>query len=503
MERQLEAILNSLDDAIVCVDDAPRVVLLNKAAARLFQCEPERVVGQPLAQCPALAGMWASLKISDLPLAAGGPRIVRQLEGKRPDGQKFPLEAMLSCAEVNGKRLFTLLFRDISWQQQMEHALQEARKHQAVGALASGIAHDFNNVLTAVISQLDLAIHSPECPENLKPNLNYAQTSARRGAEMVSKLQMFNRQARAKSASADPMEIVEQVVFVLRRSIDPRVEIECETPAPRPWLIRTDYGQLMQALVNLGLNARDAMANGGRLSIQLANATIAPIEARPPKKAGEFVRMTVADTGPGMTPEMLSRLSEPRPATQNVRQGFGLGLSITIGIVAEQGGWVEAESREGQGTRFHVYLPRATETAGLATVRSVLRSEKQTLEGRERILVVDDEEPVRTVIRAVLAYRGYQITEANDGEDAVRKFAEAPVRFDLVLMDLHMPRMDGRDALGKIRQLDPKAKAVMLSGTLHELGDGGSAEIHGVRYLPKPFQNQELLELVRQTLDAK
>jgi nitrogen-specific signal transduction histidine kinase/ActR/RegA family two-component response regulator len=409
------------------------------------------------------------------------------------------MEAMVSCATVGGRRFYTAAIRDISLQQEMEKAVYEARKTQAIGALAGGIAHDFNNILTAIISQIDLALTSPEFPPSLRDNLIYAQTSARRGAELVSKLQVFSRQGKPSFALLDVTEVLDQVVFMLRRSMDPRVQLQYLPPAVKPWLVKADANQITQALLNLGLNARDAMPEGGRLTLEVANVAFSA-GAPPPQREGQFVKMTVADTGYGISPETLSRIFEPYFSTKDASRGPGLGLSIASATVAEHGGWMEVESREGEGTQFHVLLPRSAETE--STPREAPVSDPMTMEGHERILVVDDEELVRMVTKAVLAYRGYQVVEAEDGEDAIEKYTKASPPIDLVLMDMHMPRLNGHDALLRIREANPKAKAVMFSGGLHDRASDAAASLEGVAFLHKPFENQELIRVVREMLDA-
>ena len=502
MDLQLDTIINSLDDAIISVDEDLRIVFLNEAAGKIFGCTRAQVVGQPLRQCGVLAEVWNQLR----PGQAGAPdeaKAVRRLQGKRKDGQLFPLEALVTRTRIEGRTLYTAVIRDITLQQQMENAVYQSRKHQAVGALASGIAHDFNNILTAVISQIDLALFGGELPASLRENLSNAKSSARRAAELVSRLQAFSRQTKSQFAPVHLPDVIEQVVFMLRRSVDPRIRIQYLTPAVQPWAVLADTSQVTQALVNLGLNARDAMPDGGELSIRLENVSYAEAQVRPPQKAGEFVRLTVSDTGHGMPPEVLNRLFEPYFTTKEVGMGSGLGLSITFSVVAEHGGWMEVESQVGHGTTFHVFLPRCTQAPPVAqSSRELWLTDPKALEGHERILVVDDEDQVRMVLRAMLAYRNYQVVEAVDGEDAVQKYVQSPHRFDLVLMDMKMPRLSGRDALRKIRQHDPRVKAVMLSGGLEETGNERTSELEGVAFLQKPFENQELLRVVRQTLDS-
>jgi CheY-like chemotaxis protein len=375
----------------------------------------------------------------------------------------------------------------------------DSRKNQAIGALASGIAHDFNNILTAVISQIDLALTAPEFPPSLRENLVYAQTSARRGAELVSKLQVFSRQTKPKIEPLNLLDLIEQVVFMLKRSIDPRVQLQYLPPAVPPWPVKADASYMMQALMNLGLNARDAMPKGGTLCILVHNVTFSEAGLSAPRKAGDFVRLTVGDTGHGMTAEVLGRVFEPYFSTKDASSGPGLGLSITLSIVAEHGGWMEVESRVGQGTQFHIFLPRADEKTAPATTRV---TDAKSLEGKERILVVDDDELVRMVTKAVLAYRGYQVIEVEDGEQAIDAYTKSTPPFDLVLMDLHMPRMNGHDALLKIRAINPKVKAIMLSGGLHERDTESAHDLKGVAFLSKPFDNTALTRVVREMLDT-
>jgi CheY-like chemotaxis protein len=409
------------------------------------------------------------------------------------------MEASVSRVTLEARRVYLIVLRDLSALQQMEQAVYEARKTQALGALAGGIAHDFNNVLAAVISQIDLVLHAPECPPGLKEHLIYAQTSARRGAELVHKLQAFGRRGKPVFEPVDVMGVVEQLLFVLRRGLDPKIVVHCPPPSIKPWLARADANQILQALLNLGVNGRDAMPHGGTLTVTVENVSFSGDTAKPPRHAGEFVRVRVADTGHGMAPEVASRVFEPYFSTKDPSRGPGLGLSITASVVADHGGWMEVESDMGRGSRFSVFLPRSLEA--VAAPKRLPGTDTRSLEGKERVLVVDDEELVRLVTKAVLAYRGYQVTEAGDGKEAVEKYAAAAGAFDLVLMDLHMPRLNGFEALKRIRELNPRAKAIVLSGGVHEPEDR-PALLDNVAFLHKPFENQELLRQVRRMLDT-
>ena len=500
MDVCLETVLNSIEDAILTLDDGASIVFLNEAAGRLFGCVPAHAIGQPVSRYPRIAEVVEHLRM-DGAAAFGQPsRSIRRFSCARfGGGDAIPMEATVSQSIAGGRKLATAVMRDVTFQQQMEKAVYEARKTQALGSLASGIAHDFNNVLAAVISQIDLALYSPGFPAALREHLVHAQTGARRGAELVGRLQAFSRQSKPVLEPIELTGVIDQIVFVLRRSIDPKVSVQAASSAEKPWLVTADSGQMMQALLNLGVNARDAMPKGGAITFSTDNVRFTPAEAVGSRRAGEFVRLSVRDTGLGMSPEVLARIFEPYYTTKDLSRGRGLGLSIVSAMVAEHSGWMEVESQIGRGSVFSIFLPRA---AGPPPKRAQAPAiETNALAGNEQILVVDDEELVRMVTKAVLAYRGYRIIEAADGGEAVEKYAAHAGSIGLVLMDLHMPRLNGHEALLRIREINPRVPAILLSGGLQE-ADGRLGELERVVFLQKPFENQELLRVVRQLLDS-
>jgi PAS domain S-box-containing protein len=501
MAAPIDQMLNSVEDAVLCLNQHSEIVWLNEPAAALFGCPRALALGRPSSQFDTLAPLVRQLPLSDL-AANPAARLTQRVRLERPTREPIPLEVSVSQLAYQGERLITAVFRDVTPLLQMEQAVYESRKTQALAALTGGIAHDFNNILTAVISQLDLALHAPEFPAALRQHLLHAQTSARRGAELVSRLQTFSGQSKPELAPLNPADVVEQVIFMLKRSIDPKITIEGPpSSAPRPWVTRADSQQVAQALLNLAINARDAMPQGGRLGLELENVRFtAPVAA--PRRAGEFVRLTVADTGAGIPPDVVNRLFEPCFTTKDRSRGAGLGLSIAAAVVAEHAGWMEVTSKPGAGSRFSIFLPRCEEPGPGAVPKPRLLQESSTTEGKERILLVDDEELVRLVTKAVLSYRGYQVEEAADGQEAVERYQAAPTQFHLVVMDMHMPRMNGYDAIVRIKAINPAAKFIMLSGGVHEV-EPGAAQLASTAFLHKPFDNQELVQLVRQVLDGR
>jgi two-component system cell cycle sensor histidine kinase/response regulator CckA len=267
------------------------------------------------------------------------------------------------------------------------------------------------------------------------------------------------------------------------------------------WEAWVDDGQFMQVLMNLSLNARDAMPKGGEVAFELANRKFTSEEARPPRHPGEFVQISVRDTGHGMSPEVLGRLFEPYFTTKEFGKGAGLGLSIANHVVVECGGWMEVESEPGRGSRFHVFLPRAMMAAPSKAESDTPALTGAALEGYETVLLVDDEQSVREVVQAMLTFRGYQVVEAVDGTEAVERFQAANGTVNLVLLDIQMPRMNGWDTMEKIHELDPRVPVLLLSGGDSDPPGDGSSLTRAAGVLKKPFASPELLRAIRRALD--
>jgi signal transduction histidine kinase/ActR/RegA family two-component response regulator len=448
------------------------------------------------------------------------PYVQCELPVMRRDGQRawIELRANLLLDEERKPAGILHVCHDTSWRHQPQGLVRpgsgdersdaasqgkryQRQKIEAIGTLAAGLAHDFNNLLTAILSHIDLVLSASEFPSSLQRHLVIARTSGRRAAELVSRLQTFSRQSPHTFSPIKLAAVVHEVVSVLKRTIDRLIQIQVSIPDDVAPVVNGDATLLMQCLMNLCLNARDAMPGGGTLTISMEKAVFGP-DAVEPRKPGAFVRISVTDTGAGMEREVLSRLFEPYFTTKEFGQGGGLGLAITNSIVRDHGGWMEVESEPGKGSRFDAYFAALNQPAEESKPAPIPVSENQTLEGKETILLVDDEELVRLVARAVLGYRGYHIMEAIHGLDAVEKYRANADKIDLVLMDLHMPRMNGWDALARIRELDPSAQVIMLSGGSTDDLPDSLKQLGAAAILQKPFENIELVELVRRTLDS-
>jgi PAS domain S-box-containing protein len=456
-------------------------------------------------------------------LDSGDP-LQAELLNYRKDGTTYWVE--LSIVPVpgdDGRRAYWVMIqRDVSDRKaaelalrQREDQLRQAQKMETVGQLAGGVAHDFNNLLTAVLGNLDL-IKLPAGDPN-RPLLATADRAARRAAELTSKLLGFARRNQMLVAPVEVAGFVADVVELLRRTIDPRITFVTDIP-PLDCLALADAGLLSQVLLNLCVNARDAMPAGGELRLSAAAAPATPEQAaRHAPTADVYLRLSVSDTGSGMTAEVHARLFEPFFTTKPVGQGTGLGLAMVDGIVRQHDGWVECETAEGVGTTFHVYLPAVAAVGAESTGKVVTRSNGEfvldvppelepapppaapngTPRAGGRILLVDDEEMIRTISRTVLEGAGYTVREAGDGAEALDLFRVGRADIDLVILDLVMPRLSGRDASKAMAEIDPAVRILISSGySADDVSDIPAA----MGLLSKPYRPSELLAAVRGAL---
>jgi CheY-like chemotaxis protein len=373
---------------------------------------------------------------------------------------------------------------------------------EALGQLAGGVAHDFNNLLTAVLGNLALVRLGPDDPN--RPMLRTVEQAAGRAADLTRKLLGYARRNQLLVAPVYPADVIGEVVDILHRTFDPRIEIVVSVTTGAAVL--ADATLVNQALINLCLNARDAMSVGGRLTLAADAVEVGPAEAGkyPDGRPGAYVRFAVTDTGEGMTDAVVGRLFEPFFTTKEVGRGTGLGLPMVHGIMRQHGGWVTVASAPGKGSRFELYLPAAGTAPSdstpappprLAAPATVPPGDDRPATGT--ILLVDDEVMIRQLARVVLEAAGYAVLEAEDGVVAVDVFRREHDRIDLVILDLTMPRLSGRDAFRQIQEIDPAAKVLFSSG--YSVDD--LAELDGARgLLSKPYRPPDLLTAVRRAV---
>jgi PAS domain S-box-containing protein len=389
------------------------------------------------------------------------------------------------------------IFWDVTDQRNLEAQLRQAHKMEAVGQLAGGIAHDFNNLLTGILGNLSLALNDLPHDHPTVELLASAEVAALRAAELTRQLLGFSRRTPLVPQRLDLAASVEETVRLLRRTFDPRIDIQVRKPADL-WPTEGDAGQIGQVMLNLCLNARDAMAAGGRLIVETANVRFDEVPAGSIEgRAGDFVRLRVRDTGVGMSPEVQERIFEPFFTTKEPGKGTGLGLAMVFGIVKQHHGWVECRSEVGVGTTFDIYLPRLETPvpAAPAPAQDGVRG------GSETILLADDENVVGRLAQTILERKGYRVLMANDGVEAVDIYRRQRDAIALVVLDLAMPRLSGPETLRELRKINPKV-AVLVSSGYSSDEDMRTVEREGVLgFVAKPYRPAELVRRVREALD--
>jgi PAS domain S-box-containing protein len=416
----------------------------------------------------------------------------------RHDGSLIEVE--ISMSRLEDGRLQALV-RDVGDRKRLESELRQSQKLEAVGRLAGGVAHDFNNLLTVILGHSDLALAAPDHNEKRRRDIEDIREAGGRAAVLTSQLLAFSRKQVLQPKVLSVSVAVANLTKMLARLIHSNIEVVTRLDGDL-WCAKVDPGQLDQVILNLALNARDAMPLGGKLTIETGNRDlegdqIGPLaEVVPP---GDFVMLAVSDTGSGMDAETRSHIFEPFFTTKAQGRGTGLGLSTVYGIVRQSGGHIRVYSEPGHGTTMKIYLPRVLE----ASQAMRLRDKNAPLPvGTETILIAEDEERVRSLVAAVLAQQGYKVIEACDGQEAIEAARKYSGEIHLLLSDVMMPRMSGPDLVAQIRCERPGIKVLLSSGYTGDAAVQRGVLDASTPFLQKPFTTHALATKVREVLDA-
>ncbi len=416
---------------------------------------------------------------------------------RRDGGRVFVQEYARAVTDPEGNVLYYEgLLIDVTERHRLQRQLLYAQRLESVGTLAAGIAHNFNNLLTVILGYASLLLAQLRPEDPARQPLQAIEEAARRAAELTSQLLLFSRPSTAQPVLVNVNEVVERLARLLRGSFDTSIHIRTEL-APNLRAVCMNPAHLEQALMNLCVNARDAMSEGGQLTLRTKNVTLSP--DHPYVRAGEvlagdYVGIWVSDTGVGIASEKISRIFDPFFTMKEVGKGTGLGLAVVYGIVKNAGGFLDVESRPGQGTTFALYLPVASEALTLEVSEGPSRA-------RPLILLVDDEPAVRRVATLILTRHGYDVLLASDGVEALETYRERRGEIALVILDVTMPRMGGFMCYERLVEMDPEVKIVLCSGySLEDLKARFPKHPH-VQFVQKPYRIEGLLQAVRSLLN--
>ena len=483
-EERFRAVAETASDGIVTLDVGGRIVFSNRAAETIFGVPGTEMLGRTLEEVVApgsRAALAYSLRRATEHGERRGPSQTIEVAGQRADGHEFPIELSLARWESGGSAYITTIVRDISERRALEERVRQMQKMEAVGQLAGGVAHDFNNLLQAMLSRIHTLRAAAGVPENIASGIDELDHEIRRGAGFTRQLLLFSRQETNKPERLDLNEVVRELASLLRQLVSKRVELMLELATERV-PVEADHSQLEQVLMNLIVNASDAMPHGGKLTIRSG--------AR-----GDRVWLAVDDTGLGVSAKIRERIFDPFFTTKAPGKGTGLGLAVVHGIVTRHGGTIEVEDRVGGGTTFRIWLPRAGGVEVAAATAGTVGTPELPAGGSERILVVEDEEGSRAGLADILALLGYRVSAVGSAEEAERLAGENT--FDLLLTDLLLPGIRGSEFARALQERSPSLKVILMSGYMEHEVWRQQVSAGRWRFLQKPFDAATLAREVR------
>lgn len=499
---KLAAVLDSAVDAIIAINSQGLIETVNRAAERLFQYSSKEFIGQNvkfLMPEPFRSEHDGYLRH----YRETGDRMIigigREVMAQRKDGSQFPIHLSVGEFEAGGETYFTGIIHDLSERKRVERALEHSNKLEAVGQLTGGVAHDFNNLLTIIVGNLELLEMKLKDQEQ-RDLLTEAQEAADLGARLTERLLAFARRSHLEPEIVDLNSLVVSLTDMLHRTLGETVSLSTALSTDL-WQTRVDPGQIESVIVNLAVNARDAMPDGGKLILETRNVEFDELYAATEVglNPDDYVQLTVSDTGRGISDEIRERVFEPFFTTKEVGRGTGLGLSMVYGFAKQSNGHVSIYSETGKGTSVNLYLPRHREAD--QPVVTPKRQPKVKASVGEVILVVEDNSRVRRLTLARLQELGYRVLESSSGPEALEVLDENET-IDLIFSDLVMPGgMSGYDLCDEVRQRRPGIKVLLTSGYAEKLVNAERPADKQIKVLRKPYRQADLEQSVREALN--
>ena len=493
----VEQLLSNLPVGLALVDRDGRFLFANDAFARVVDLPPEKLPPYPgdLVIPEDKGAVSESIR-----RYASGSSMSGDIAIRLKDQPEDVIALSIAGVRGLGEAAVLLGLKDNSQETALKRQVAQATKMQAIGQLAGGVAHDFNNILTAIIGYCDLMMLRHQPGDSDYDDIQQIKNNSNRAASLTRQLLAFSRQQTLRPQVLQLPDVVAEVSILLKRLLGETVRLEVHHGRAMG-AVRADPGQLEQVIINLGVNARDAMPDGGVVHLTTKAVTQTDVRAMGSEilPIGDYILLSVEDSGSGISKENIGKIFEPFFTTKEVGKGTGLGLSTVYGIVKQSGGFIFAESEAGQGTKFDIYLP--VHTGGVPEAEKAARPDKQKpkdLWGSGRVLVVEDEDMVRAVAERALVRQGYVVETASDGEEALALFADGK-GYDLIVSDVVMPNLDGPAMARQLRAKYGNVKILFMSGYAEEqLRE--SINLDNVSFLPKPFSVQQIAEAVRDAL---
>jgi two-component system, cell cycle sensor histidine kinase and response regulator CckA len=497
--REQAELLDKAQDAIVVRGLDEKILFWNKGAERLYGWTTEEAVGRTARELDLLS------ELNEAQFEEGRKAIYSKGEWsgefrqRTKAGEQIAVESRwtLVSSDSGEPRSILVINTDITERRKIETQLLRAQRMESIGTLAGGIAHDLNNILSPILMSIQMLQMKTEDDEGAQQWLQILQSNAERGADMVRQVLSFARGVEGERVAVQPKHLIKDVIGILRDTLPKSISIRFDVPSDLR-VVSADATQVHQVLMNLCVNARDAMAQGGELFIRAENVTLDDSYARMhlEAKPGRYVQVTVSDTGVGIPAEVVSRIFEPFFTTKEVGKGTGLGLSTALTIVRSHGGFINVYSEPHKGTQFAVYLP-ATKSAADEQRRT--RPELPAGRG-ELILVVDDEDSILQITKGTLETFGYRVITAGDGTEAVGLYAQNREEVAAVITDMMMPFMDGPATIRALQKMNPQVKIIAASGLAanDKAAEAASAGVH--MFLPKPYTAEKLLKALAEVL---